>query len=100
MEISKKNKKIILARLSGIQASTHYHTSYFLHNLEEQLQREYNDILKIEEDYWKIRSRIAWLNDGDANTKNFHLSASNRKRKNQIIFFKDDHGNCLTKKPS
>lgn len=46
-----KKKRTILARLSGIQASSHYHTSTFLQNLEDNLKREYNDILKIEEDY-------------------------------------------------
>lgn len=36
-----------------------------------------------------------WLNDGDANTKNFHISATNRRKRNKIIFFKDESGNWI-----
>jgi hypothetical protein len=32
----------------------------------------------------RLRSRIGWLREGDANTKNFHLHARHRKRKNFI----------------
>lgn len=46
---------------------------------EQSLTNEYNSILKLEEDYWKLRSRINWLNDRDANTNFFHILASNRK---------------------
>lgn len=28
------------------------------------LIKEYNDLLKIEEDHWRMRSRINWINDG------------------------------------
>lgn len=34
-----KNKRTILARLSGIQVSSHYHTSTFLQKLEGNLKR-------------------------------------------------------------
>lgn len=56
---------------------------------------EYNSILKMEEDHWKIRYRINWLNEGDANTKFFHLSVLNRRRKNKISYFKDNSGNWI-----
>lgn len=88
-------KRKLLARLQGIQSSNSYATSSFLKNLELDLQHEFNDILKIEEDYWKLRSRIMWLNDGDTNTKFFHISATNRKRRNKITFFKDNAGNWI-----
>ncbi|KAH0685679.1 hypothetical protein KY290_017197 [Solanum tuberosum] len=83
-----KQKRILLARLSGIQNFSSYPYSSFLQNLESTLTREYNNILKMEEDYWKIRSRINWLNNGDANTKFYHISVSNRTRKIGSLSFK------------
>jgi hypothetical protein len=32
----------------------------------------------------RLRARISWLTDGDANTKLFHLHARRRKRKNFV----------------
>lgn len=43
-----------MARLKGIQESEHYPHSDFLQNLENSLQIEYNNFLKIEDDYWNL----------------------------------------------
>lgn len=40
--------------------------SQFLQNLESDLIDQYSDVLKLEEDFWKLESRINWLQDGDA----------------------------------
>lgn len=48
--------------------------------LENKLIVEFNNILKSEEDYWKLRSRINWLNQRDANTNFFHTTTLNRRR--------------------
>lgn len=79
-----KNKSSLIARLAGIQSSCHHPTSSFLQNLEHELTHEYNHILKLEEEFWALKSRITWLNEGDANTKYFHLSTLQRCRKNRI----------------
>lgn len=85
-----RKKRQILARLSGIQISPRYSTSIFLQELEKKLQHQYNEILVLEEDYWKLRSRVMWMNGGDVNTKYFQITVTNRKRINKITFFKDD----------
>lgn len=36
-----------------------------------------------------------WLNEGDSNTKYFHICATNRRRRNKINFFKDEVGNWI-----
>jgi len=46
-----RDKKILLARLNSIQKSPHYNHSFFLQELEEDLLKHYNNILKLEEDY-------------------------------------------------
>jgi hypothetical protein len=37
----------------------------------------------------RLRSRISWLKDGDANSKLFHLHARHRKRKNIVTSLRD-----------
>lgn len=82
-----KQNKILLARLSGIQKSSNYPYSYFLQNLESTLTRKYNNILKMDEDCWKIRSRINLLNNRDAKTKFFYKFVTKRRMKNRAFFF-------------
>lgn len=91
--IQKKNR--LLARLNGIQNSNAYGYSSFLSELEATLKSEYNNWLRMEEEYWKLRSRIHWLNKGDFNSKFFHLSATNKRRINKIFFLKDLNGNWI-----
>ncbi|XP_019224694.1 PREDICTED: uncharacterized protein LOC109206328 [Nicotiana attenuata] len=89
-------KNRLLARISGIQRSASYQFSSFLQNLESELNNELNLILKNEEDFWKLKSRINWLNDGDASTRFFHTSTLNRRRRNRILSLKEDNGNWIT----
>ncbi|XP_070664492.1 uncharacterized protein [Malus domestica] len=48
-----------------------------------------------EESYWMQQSRVKWLRDGDANTRFFHHSTLQRRRRNQIIKIKDELGNWV-----
>lgn len=54
-------------------------------DLENILANDYNEILKREKDFWKIKSRIQWINNEDVNTKFFYISTTNRRRRNRII---------------
>ena len=49
-----------------------------------------NLLLQQEELYWRQRSRVSWLKDGNRNTKFFHASASHRQCINSISRLKDD----------
>lgn len=51
-----------------------------------------NELLFQEETYWKQRAKIFWLEEGDANTKNFHASATSRRKANQIAWLETTTG--------
>ena len=51
-----------------------------------------NELLYREEMLWMQRSRVAWLREGDRNTKFFHRKAVWRARKNRIKSLVDDTG--------
>lgn len=76
---ARKNR--LLRRTKGIQQSNNYFYSPFLHNLAKDLIVEFSIILKMEEDFWKMKSRINCRNEGDTNTKFFHTSTLIRRKK-------------------
>lgn len=66
--------------------------SDFYLTLVHTLIQEVNLLLQNEEDFWKLKSRVQNLHDGDANTKFFHLSTVHRRRKNRILGLYDSVG--------
>lgn len=67
-----QKKNVLLARIGGIQRSINYPTSTFLKHLEQQLISDFNDTLKFEEEFLKLKSCINWLNGGDATLASFN----------------------------
>ncbi|KAK9901856.1 hypothetical protein M0R45_001915 [Rubus argutus] len=49
-------------------------------------------LLTDDHEYWLQRSKIAWLSEGDRNTKFFHQKASNRRTKNRLTGLFENHG--------
>ena len=45
-----------------------------------------------EEKFWQQRSRVQWLKEGDANTRFFHQSTLQRRRRNKVVALKDSEG--------
>ncbi|GLT74509.1 hypothetical protein SLA2020_463010, partial [Shorea laevis] len=85
----RKKKKENLARIAGIQRFLQFKTSSFLLNLEKDLTKEYQYILKCEEDMWFLKSRSQWIQEGDRNSKFFHVSALKRRSYNRIMGLKN-----------
>ncbi|CAN6568827.1 unnamed protein product [Malus baccata var. baccata] len=57
--------------------------------------REGSPAERQEESYWQQRSRVQWLNDGDANTKFFHQSTLQRRRRNNVVTLKNNNGEWI-----
>jgi hypothetical protein len=49
-----------------------------------RVRRELCGLMEKEETFWRQRSRVAWLQGGDLNTRFFHECASQRKRTNTL----------------
>ena len=56
------------------------------------LQKRLNELQTINETYWRQRSRVQWLQEGDRNTAFFHRRASNRKSRNTIKGLLNEEG--------
>ncbi|XP_024178126.1 uncharacterized protein LOC112184065 [Rosa chinensis] len=64
---------------------------------QKALQHRFNELLSLNETYWRQRSRVLWLKDGDRNTIFFHRRASNRKSRNSIIGLLDPEDDEIKK---
>lgn len=75
-------------RISDLQAKTSQ-LNYVLTNDDNlisirQMETKLDHLLALDESYWKQRSIMDWLANGDTNTKFFHHKASTRRRINRI----------------
>lgn len=62
-------------------------------DLKRLLREEYQKpAFKEEKGYWKLKSRVQWLNEGDKSTKYFHAKTMKRRRHNQLKGLEDDGG--------
>lgn len=67
-----------------------------LHESTEEIQalkkKEINEVMLMEEMMWNQRSRALWIKCGDQNTKFFHATTNNRRRKNRMEGMCDSEG--------
>ncbi|XP_033139405.1 uncharacterized protein LOC117131069 [Brassica rapa] len=57
--------------------------------------KELSHALKAEEMFWKQKSRVFWLREGDRNTKFFHALTKQRRARNKITQLLDENGNII-----
>eukprot|EP00253_Pinus_taeda_P013196 PITA_13196 len=58
---------------------------------EAQLQHNFHKACLVEEEYWRLKSRILWLKASDRNSSFFHKQAQARKCRNSISEIKEIH---------
>ncbi|KAK8590365.1 hypothetical protein V6N13_057258 [Hibiscus sabdariffa] len=59
---------------------------------KEKLKKDIEALLDKEEIYWKQRSRVQWLREGDRNTTFSHARARGRRKMNAIRSLTDEQG--------
>lgn len=55
----------------------------------DSLQQDLEDLYKHEEIFWKQKSRVEWLKEGERNTRFFHKSTMDHSSHNKILKLKD-----------
>ncbi|KAL4320218.1 hypothetical protein GQ457_18G015180 [Hibiscus cannabinus] len=79
-----KRKNKLLARIKGVERALDVSYRQSLVELEETLHRELDIVLEQEESLWLQKSRINWIQQGDRNTKYFHLVTKRRHKQNTV----------------
>jgi len=57
--------------------------------------KELSNALKAEEMFWRQKSRVLWLREGDRNSKYFHALVKQRRARNRITQLLDENGNVV-----
>jgi hypothetical protein len=65
----------------------------------KEIQEKHARLLIQEETYWRQRAKMYWLQDGDLNTRFFHMSASSRQRAKMIVKLVNDANATVTTQP-
>lgn len=58
----------------------------------ENLKVSLNKLWECDESYWRQRSRVLWLRQGDKNTSYFHKTAAQRRKINTIEKLRNPNG--------
>ena len=78
------------AQLARVERST-----LFKMEAHSNARADLNEDLAWEETFWRQKSRVAWLKDGDRATKFFMVSTVTRRRQSYIQSLKDETGNMV-----
>ncbi|XP_043694325.1 uncharacterized protein LOC122645036 [Telopea speciosissima] len=62
----------------------------------EEASKALNGVLLQEEIFWRQKSRVRWLKEGDRNTNFFHTSAKMRRLRQSVSKIKDGNGDWIS----
>ncbi|CAN6580853.1 unnamed protein product [Malus baccata var. baccata] len=86
-----RNSKQAIDRLKG-EIRSAYMSNNFATTEVQLKEKELREAHKEEESFWRSKSRVQWLKEGDKNTKFFHAQTIKRRRYNQIRGVEDADG--------
>ncbi|KAF7825477.1 putative protein phosphatase 2C 65 [Senna tora] len=91
-----RNNKVVIAKLfEQLRSCSDELLTEDLKLRNEEILKGLEEAWDREEKYWFQRSRVNWLSFGDRNSKYFHASVMQRRRRNKILRLKNRDGNWL-----
>ena len=88
-----RRKRIVWARLEGIQRSLSQQHNSSLIKLEAKWRRDLDEVLNQTDTLWFQKSRTEAIRDGDRNTRYYYLSTIMRRKLNRIEALQDAQDN-------
>ncbi|CAA7031857.1 unnamed protein product [Microthlaspi erraticum] len=90
----KTNKSNSIKKIEEIKAQLEQNQTDLSGTSEEALKLKWDlcAAFREEEIYWKQKSRVTWLREGDRNTKFFHATTKQRRARNRITKLKRNDG--------
>ncbi|CAN1846263.1 Transposon TX1 uncharacterized 149 kDa protein [Linum perenne] len=87
-----ERKRKLVSRLATLEEQNETFASPCALALVANVRRGLEETLWQEELLWKSKSRNQWQQDGDRNTRFFHLSTLKRRKHNRVLCLKDEEG--------
>lgn len=89
----KRKRKELYEQISKLQSFEENESNRLV---LQEVEKEMDHVLKLEETMWYQRSCALWLKDGDKNSSFFHQKPSHRKRRNEIKRITDEQDKEMT----
>ncbi|CAN1294642.1 Transposon TX1 uncharacterized 149 kDa protein [Linum perenne] len=89
------NKERINHILSELQRLENLESTESRQTEQKELRDSLKVCWKIEESYWSQRARVQWLRLGDKNTRFFHASTVQRRKRNTILGLRGNEGEWI-----
>ncbi|XP_038991401.1 uncharacterized protein LOC120114622 [Hibiscus syriacus] len=82
-----QHKRHLIARLRGLDRVLSMRDDPSLHDLENRLKKQLEQVMEYEENIWFKKSSSNWILQGDRNTSYFHACSRSRRQRNTIYHF-------------
>lgn len=87
--LNSKNRIDTLRKDLEKEISKQFPRSGVMRRLKQELAIAYRD----EETFWRQRSKVEWLKEGDRNKSFFHNAVRGRRLRNKVLMLRDNQGN-------
>ena len=89
-----KEKRVELAKVQEDILSNNSRVE--LVQIEKTLSKELYNLMRAEESFYKQKSRVQWIREGDSNTSFFHKTVAARQSRNSISYLISSEGNRIS----